>query len=80
MIEIQKVLFAHRDSTYAEFIAGLIPDLPAESFIGVRSLEYKEIHKVLPEKQVLDSFLMSKISINSTAKSSQGAQEPIFSS
>lgn len=57
MTEIQNILFAHRDPKYAEFIAKLIPTLPKESFIGVRSPEYRKIRKELPEESAVNAFL-----------------------
>ena len=57
MTIIQEILFSHRDEKYADFIAKLIPTLPKERFIGVRSPEYKKIVKELPDKAVIDEFL-----------------------
>ena len=59
MTEIQALLFAHRDPKYAVFIAKLIPNLPKESFIGVRSGEYGKIQKELPDAAALDAFMMA---------------------
>ena len=57
MTIIQEILFSHRDEKYADFIAKLIPTLPKERFIGVRSPEYKKIVKELPDKAVIDEFM-----------------------
>ena len=57
MTIIQEILFSHRDEKYADFIAKLIPTLPKERFIGVRSPENKKIVKELPDKAVIDEFM-----------------------
>lgn len=54
---IREILYAHRDPKYADFIAKLIPTLPKECFIGIRSPEYKKIVKELPEEAVLQEFM-----------------------
>ncbi len=54
---IREILYAHRDPKYAEFVAKLIPTLPKESFIGVRSPEYKKIVKELPGEEILSEFI-----------------------
>ena len=54
---IREILYAHRDPKYADFIAKLIPTLPKERFIGIRSPEYKKIVKELPEEAVLREFM-----------------------
>lgn len=59
MTEIQSVLFAHRDPKYAAFTAKLIPTLPPEKFIGVRSPEYRKILKELPDAAAIDAFLQA---------------------
>lgn len=43
MTEIQKILFEHQDQKYGDFLAKLVPTEPRESFIGIRSPEYKKI-------------------------------------
>lgn len=57
MTKIQLILFSHRDPKYAEFTAKLIPTLPKESFIGVRSPEYKKLRKELPGAEEIQTFL-----------------------
>lgn len=52
MTEIQKILFAHQDTKYADFIAKLIPTLPKEQFIGIRTPEYRAIQKELPADSI----------------------------
>ena len=54
---IREILYAHRDPKYADFIAKLIPTLPKECFIGIRSPEYKKIVRELPEEAVLQEFM-----------------------
>ena len=54
---IREILYAHRDPKYADFIAKLIPTLPKECFIGIRSPEYKKIVRELPEEVVLQEFM-----------------------
>ena len=41
--DLQQILFQHQDTKYADFTAKLIPTLPREKFIGIRSPEYKKI-------------------------------------
>ena len=57
MTTIQEILFTHQDQKYAEFIAKLIPTLPKEKFIGVRSPEYKKIVKELPDAEEVNAFM-----------------------
>ena len=55
MTQIQKILFEYQDKKYADFSAKLVPTLPRDAFIGVRSPAYKEILKrvkELPEQEV----------------------------
>ena len=54
---VREILYAHRDPKYADFIAKLIPTLPKECFIGIRSPEYKKIVRELPEEVVLQEFM-----------------------
>ncbi len=59
MAQIQKILFKYQDKKYADFSAKLVPTLPREAFIGVRSPAYKEIIrelKTLPPDE-LEAFL-----------------------
>lgn len=59
MTQIQKILFKYQDKKYADFSAKLVPTLPREAFIGVRSPAYKEIIrelKTLPPDE-LEAFL-----------------------
>ena len=43
MTEIQQILFSHQDKKYADFVSKLVPTVPKERFIGVRSPEFKKI-------------------------------------
>ena len=59
MTRIQKILFKYQDTKYADFSAKLVPTLPREAFIGVRSPAYKEVIrelKTLPPGEV-ENFL-----------------------
>ena len=49
MTQIQKILFKYEDKKYADFSAKLVPTLPREAFIGVRSPNYKVIIRELKE-------------------------------
>ena len=59
MTQIQKILFEYQDKKYGDFSAKLIPTLPRENFIGVRTPCYKTIIgqiKELPPAE-LQAFL-----------------------
>ncbi|MBP5358362.1 MAG: DNA alkylation repair protein [Treponema sp.] len=61
MTKIQKILFEYQDSKYGDFSAKLVPTLPRECFIGVRSPSYKEILRELaslPQEEI-DQFKKS---------------------
>ena len=61
MTQIQKILFEYQDKKYADFSAKLVPTLPREAFIGVRSPSYKLILrriKDLPAAE-LQTFLQT---------------------
>ena len=49
MTQIQEILFNYQDPQYADFSAKLIPTLPRESFIGIRSPNYKLVLKELKD-------------------------------
>ena len=55
--DVQQVLFRHRDEAYAVFFAKLIPTVPREKIIGIRSPEYKKIVKEIGEDPVIPEFL-----------------------
>lgn len=45
MTKIQGILYRHQDEKYGDFIAKLVPTLPREKFIGIRSPEFKKVIK-----------------------------------
>ncbi len=59
MTQIQKILFKYQDTKYADFSAKLVPTLPREAFIGVRSPSYKNILREIKEfpSNVVETFL-----------------------
>ena len=57
--DIQQILFQYRDAAYADFSARLIPAVPRERMIGVRSPEYKKIIKLIGDDPVVPEFLSS---------------------
>lgn len=59
MTKIQKILYSHQDEKYGDFISKLVPTLPREKFIGVRSPEFKKIIKEVhaQAEDEIDSFM-----------------------
>ena len=57
--ELQQLLFEYEDKKYGDFGAKLIPTLPREKFIGIRSPEYKNILKRIKGDPVIPVFLSS---------------------
>ena len=57
--DIQRILFQHQDTAYADFSVKLIPSVPRERFIGVRSPEYRKILKQIGDDPVIPVFLSS---------------------
>ncbi len=55
--ELQQLLFEYEDKKYGDFGAKLIPTLPREKFIGIRSPEYKNILKRIKDDPVIPEFL-----------------------
>ena len=55
--ELQQLLFEYEDNKYGDFGAKLIPTLPREKFIGIRSPEYKNILKRIKDDPVIPEFL-----------------------
>ncbi len=49
MKEILDILYSHQDEKYGDFLSKLVPNLPREKFIGIRSPEYKKIQKELQQ-------------------------------
>ncbi|MCQ2613914.1 MAG: DNA alkylation repair protein [Treponemataceae bacterium] len=59
MKEILDILYSHQDEKYGDFLSKLVPNLPREKFIGIRSPEYKKILKELQSLhcETVDAFL-----------------------
>jgi len=55
--DLLRVLFAHQDVKYADFTSKLIPNIPRESMIGIRSPEYKKILREIKNDPVIPAFL-----------------------
>lgn len=55
--DLEQILFQYQDTKYADFTAKLIPNLPREKFIGIRSPEYKKILKQIKGDPVIPEFL-----------------------
>ena len=55
--DIEQILLDCQDTEYADFTAKLIPNVPRERFIGVRSPEYKRIVKEIKDDPVIPEFL-----------------------
>jgi len=45
MTKIREIMYRHQDEPYGNFLAKLVPTLPREAFIGIRSPEYKKMLK-----------------------------------
>ena len=57
--ELRQVLFGYRDTAYADFTAALIPTVPREKLIGIRTPEYKKIIRQIGNDPVIPEFLAS---------------------
>ncbi|MDO5436078.1 MAG: DNA alkylation repair protein [Clostridia bacterium] len=57
--ELLDILFSHQDEKYADFSAKLIPTVPRERFIGIRSPEYRKILKEIGNDYVIPEFFAS---------------------
>ena len=57
MTEIQKLLFAERDEKYAEFQHRLMPTVPAECIIGVRTPKVRALAKTVEKLAECEDFL-----------------------
>ena len=55
--DLEELLFQHQDTAYADFSAKLIPTVPREKMIGIRSPEYKKIVKQIRDDPVVPVFL-----------------------
>lgn len=60
-MKIQEIIFRHQDEKYGDFLAKLVPTLPREKFIGIRSPEYKKIIKEIQAEcpDEVESFMTS---------------------
>lgn len=45
MTKIHEILYHHQDKKYGDFLSKLVPTIPREKFIGIRSPEFKKIVK-----------------------------------
>ncbi len=57
--DLQQILFRHQDPAYGDFSAKLIPSVPREKIIGVRSPEYRMIIAQIGNDPVISEFLSS---------------------
>lgn len=57
--ELTQLLFQYQDTAYADFTAKLIPTVPREKIIGVRSPEYKKIVSLIKDDPLIPVFLSS---------------------
>ena len=60
MTEIQQILLKYQDPKYADFISKLVPTVPKQNFIGIRSPVYKKIIKEINENlstTIIENFL-----------------------
>ena len=55
--DLQQILFQHQDTAYADFSAKLIPSVPREKMIGIRSPEYRKIIRQIGDDPVIPVFL-----------------------
>lgn len=49
MTEIQQILYKYQDQNYADFTSKLVPTVPREKFIGIRSPVYKKVLKEIKD-------------------------------
>lgn len=59
MTKILQLLYSYQDAKYADFTARLVPTLPRNQFIGVRSLDLKKIAKQIQktESEEIEPFM-----------------------
>ena len=55
--EIRTSLFAHQDEKYREFQIPLMPTLPPESMVGVRTPELRKLAKEFGKREDIQTFL-----------------------
>ncbi|MCQ2591304.1 MAG: DNA alkylation repair protein [Treponema sp.] len=60
MDKIIEILQRHQDVAYGDFLAKLVPTLPRERFIGIRSPEYKKIVKEIKTEAEAEIDLFMK--------------------
>ena len=61
MNKISEILYRHQDVSYGDFITKLVPTLPREAFIGIRSPEFKKMIKEIKAEaaEELEDFMKS---------------------
>ncbi len=57
--DLQQLLFQHQDPAYGDFYARLIPTVPREKVIGIRTPEYRKIARQIRDDPVVPVFLAS---------------------
>lgn len=55
--QLLEILFRHQDEKYGDFSAKLIPSVPRERIIGIRSPEYKKIINEIRDDPAVPAFL-----------------------
>lgn len=55
--DVLKFLYANADAVYRDFNSGLIPNLPRDSFIGVRTPQLRKLAKDMIKSSAADEFL-----------------------
>lgn len=55
--DIEKILFEHQDREFGDFHARLVPTVPRDQIIGIRSPEYKAVLKQIKDDPVVPKFL-----------------------
>lgn len=59
MEDLQQLLFQYQDTAYGDFFARLVPTVPREKIIGIRSPEIKKIVRQIGDDPVIPVFLAS---------------------
>ena len=55
--DLEQLLFRYQDKAYADFTAKLIPTVPRDRIIGIRSPEYKNIIRQIGDDPVIPVFM-----------------------
>ncbi|MCR4764320.1 MAG: DNA alkylation repair protein, partial [Lachnospiraceae bacterium] len=55
--KVQEMLFAERDEKYREFQAKLVPNIPAETILGVRTPRMRAVAATILKSDEKDAFL-----------------------